>query len=631
MKKLTLIAAALLFIISACSDLTKSNLDTPAGTTSGSGNPVQAVPGQAASSTTTSQAGGQWVTAYLASYNNYVLPTGNWGDLPTDAIDWSAFTQMDYFALNAKSDGSLSTIAAYQNFSPDRLTSIVTAAHTAGKPILFTVGGWGNHDAFASAISSSNRTAFINNLISVMTKWNFDGIDIDMEPINSGDVSNYTAFIKQLYNALQQHKTPVLSKPMLTCATSWQPAMFAQLQSYFDEINLMTYDMSGAWQGWVTWHNAPVYDGSITFPGSSKKVPSIDDDINSYTAAGVDAKKLGIGIDFYGYVWSGGTGTSTGGVTAPDQSWQTAPTVTDNVAYHDIMDQYYQSGNVKWDSKADAAYISIDQSGSANDKFISYDNEKSIQAKFQYMRDKGIGGVIIWELGAGYRSNQPAGQRDLLLQAVKQAMNNTTSSSSTTPTLDTTPPTVSISSPASGSTVSGTANVQIQASDNIGVSLVQLSVDGTTIGSSLTIAPFTFSWNTGGLADGTHTLQATALDAAGNKSTTSETVTVSNTTTSGGSTTGSVSGSKTQVYDDALSSPWTNASWSSTVDLSNTQYTYSGSNAIKVAQNAWGAFSIHSGSWSSPVNIDASAQNLTFAVYSPGSPLDLSVRLENTA
>jgi hypothetical protein len=37
------------------------------------------------------------------------------------------------------------------------------------------------------------------------------------------------------------------------------------------------------------------------------------------------------------------------------------------------------------------------------------------------VRSKGIGGMIVWDLGAGYRADQPPGRRDLLLQAVKRA------------------------------------------------------------------------------------------------------------------------------------------------------------------------------------------------------------------
>jgi len=90
---------------------------------------------------------------------------------------------------------------------------------------------------------------------------------------------------------------------------------------------------------------------------------------------------------------------------------------------------------------------------------------------------------------------------------------------------DITKPTVSITSPASSSSVTGTINVGVSASDNVGVSSVKLSVDGTVI-NNLVSAPYNFSWNTSALATGIHTLTATATDAAGNANTYSIQVTV---------------------------------------------------------------------------------------------------------
>jgi chitinase len=197
--------------------------------------------------------------------------------------------------------------------------------------------------------------------------------------------------------------------------------MFASLQNQFDQINLMTYDLSGPYGGWVTWFNAPIYDGGYRFPSTSGLVPSIDGMVNTYTSAGIAPAKLGIGIAFYGYVWSGGAGTSTGGAALPRQSWTTAPSTT-APTYEFIMTTYYQPQLYHWDTNAQSAYLSIDNSGSSNDKFISYDDEHACQAKVSYARNRGLGGVMIWELGSGYRPGQPSGQRDPLLQAVKQSL-----------------------------------------------------------------------------------------------------------------------------------------------------------------------------------------------------------------
>jgi hypothetical protein len=93
---------------------------------------------------------------------------------------------------------------------------------------------------------------------------------------------------------------------------------------------------------------------------------------------------------------------------------------------------------------------------------------------------------------------------------------------------DTTPPTTSITSPANGSTVSGTITVQASASDNVGVSRVELYVDGSLAGTDST-SPYSFSWNTASVPNGSHGLQTRAYDAAGNTGSSSVVnVTVSN-------------------------------------------------------------------------------------------------------
>ncbi|MDO8742496.1 MAG: LamG-like jellyroll fold domain-containing protein, partial [bacterium] len=103
-----------------------------------------------------------------------------------------------------------------------------------------------------------------------------------------------------------------------------------------------------------------------------------------------------------------------------------------------------------------------------------------------------------------------------------------------TPAPDTTTPSVSLTAPASGATVSGaTVTVSATASDNTGVSGVQFLLDGIALAAEDTTSPYTVTWNTTSSTNGTHTLTATARDAAGNTTTaTGVTVTVSNTVSS---------------------------------------------------------------------------------------------------
>jgi len=97
---------------------------------------------------------------------------------------------------------------------------------------------------------------------------------------------------------------------------------------------------------------------------------------------------------------------------------------------------------------------------------------------------------------------------------------------------DTTAPMASIAAPLANSTVSGVVGVTVNASDNVGVARVDLTVNGTVVATD-TSSPFSFSWNSAGVANGMANLVAIAYDAAGNagKSTTVA-VSVANTTTS---------------------------------------------------------------------------------------------------
>jgi hypothetical protein len=100
---------------------------------------------------------------------------------------------------------------------------------------------------------------------------------------------------------------------------------------------------------------------------------------------------------------------------------------------------------------------------------------------------------------------------------------------STNNTTDTTPPTVSMTAPTSGATVSGSVTVSANASDNVGVASVQFTLDGANLGAAVTASPFQVTWDTTAAANGSHSLSAVARDAVGNAATTSPvTVTVSN-------------------------------------------------------------------------------------------------------
>ncbi|MET1059937.1 MAG: LamG-like jellyroll fold domain-containing protein, partial [Nocardioides sp.] len=100
----------------------------------------------------------------------------------------------------------------------------------------------------------------------------------------------------------------------------------------------------------------------------------------------------------------------------------------------------------------------------------------------------------------------------------------------TTVAADTEDPTVAITAPSSGATVSGTTTVSASATDNVGVLGVQFRLDGAPLGTEDTTTPYAVDWTTATAPNGSHTLTAVARDAAGRTATAAAVpVTVANT------------------------------------------------------------------------------------------------------
>jgi subtilisin family serine protease len=91
----------------------------------------------------------------------------------------------------------------------------------------------------------------------------------------------------------------------------------------------------------------------------------------------------------------------------------------------------------------------------------------------------------------------------------------------TLPVTDTVNPSASITSPTNGSAVSSIVPVNVAATDNVGVTRVELYVNGA-LQATDTTAPYSFAWDTGSLGNGTYYLKAVAYDAAGNSGSSSQ-------------------------------------------------------------------------------------------------------------
>jgi len=324
------------------------------------------------------------VYAYVATWDYNVGGHGNWGSLARAEVDWDAFDVGILFASGV--DGAACTPTEpveWNNVSPDRINAFVEDAALNGKPALMSLGGAGNSDGLIQCLNNSPGL-LADNVSTYLDTWGFDGIDIDAEPTSQVQAAGLRTFAES-FKTLKPNA-------ILVAAVNGGLSAMAGASDYFDHINYMTYDLSGAWPGWYSWHNAAIFNpsggsGVVNIPGSNTEYPNVHSILNDMVAAGIPESKVGFGISVDGYVWTG--------VTDPEQD---AAGATRTFAPQDITILTANHGtDWQWDATAQASYLT------GSNTFVSVDNAQAVQAKIDYARQRGITSIILWK----YTEYQP--------------------------------------------------------------------------------------------------------------------------------------------------------------------------------------------------------------------------------
>lgn len=283
--------------------------------------------------------------------------------------------------------------------------------------VMIACGGWGADGFSDMALTEESRAKFIQSASDFITKYKLDGMDMDWEyPGISGagtmarpeDTKNFTALMKGLREMLDSFDSPKL----LTFASAgWKRyydfVAMDEVMKYADYTNVMTYDQVSG-NSIYTGHHTPLgavksediqdtpFQSKLDSLYASGRNPDSDPRsaekiVDFLIGEGVAANQIVIGSAFYGRVWKGvppvnnGLHQLSGGIHI---GW---------MAYNQIREKYEQDNNFQryWDEKAKAPYMY----NASDSLFISYDDTVSVALKTKYTMEKGLGGIMFWELG----------------------------------------------------------------------------------------------------------------------------------------------------------------------------------------------------------------------------------------
>ncbi|MGI5437823.1 glycosyl hydrolase family 18 protein [Streptomyces shenzhenensis] len=256
--------------------------------------------------------------------------------------------------------------------------------------VLWSFGGWTWSGGFTEA--ARNPAAFAQSCYDLVEdpRWAdvFDGIDIDWEYPNacglSCDSSGRDAF-KNLMSAL---RAKFGANYLVTAATTADGSSggkidatdYAGAAQYVDWYNVMTYDFFGAWaaQGPTAPHSPLTSYSGIPTAGFTTA-----DAMAKYKAQGVPAKKLLIGIGFYGRGWTGVTQDAPGGTATGAAAGTYEQGIED---YKVLKTSCPATGTV-----AGTAYAKC------GNNWWSYDTPATIGTKMAWAKTQGLGGAFFWE------------------------------------------------------------------------------------------------------------------------------------------------------------------------------------------------------------------------------------------
>lgn len=268
--------------------------------------------------------------------------------------------------------------------------------------IVLSIGGWGAGNFSEAAFDDASRERFARTAVALVQQHDLDGVDIDWEyPAHPGpgishrpeDRQNFPRMLRAVRTQLDAlSKTRQGRRYLLTIAAADGEAArgleLARIAPLLDWINLMTYDFHGSGTQ-NTGHHAGLHPSTSAPAGSRNAVQAVDE----FIAAGVPARKLHLGLAFYGRRF--------GDVTpANDGLYQRYGSGGGYVNWSQIrrdylgMDGAGKDGYVRhWDAQAQSAWLW----NPAERRLISYDDPQALRAKAAYVRERGLGGVMYWE------------------------------------------------------------------------------------------------------------------------------------------------------------------------------------------------------------------------------------------
>jgi spore germination protein YaaH len=221
--------------------------------------------------------------------------------------------------------------------------------------------------------SPERQHQHVRNIVEEVLTYNYDGIDIDYESLDSSLREEFSDFMTELSVALhEQNKLLTVAVHAKTCDFCGLGGFqdWPVLGKVVDRLRIMTYDLS--WRGGVPGPVAPIYWVS---------------DVMHYAKTVADPAKVIVGVPFYGYDWPSG---GRGGGRA--YTWQDFNDIIQTYGIEKTLVENNSSGQPVLENRI----IYNSREGRRTAYFAT---SRSLEAKLELVQQMDLAGIAIWRLG----------------------------------------------------------------------------------------------------------------------------------------------------------------------------------------------------------------------------------------
>lgn len=283
-------------------------------------------------------------------------------------------TYLSPFTYSVKVDGTLTEM------KESSLLAVAIEQRIAPLLVLtnFSDGKFSSDIAATLLRNPDLQETLITNIINKMNEKGYRGLNIDFEYVYPEDRENYNAFLRRVVARLRPQGL-LVSTALAPKITGDQKGLLYEAHDYqahgeiVDFVVLMTYEWG--WAGGPPWAIAPINE--------VKKV--LD-----YAVTVIPRNKIMMGMPLYGRVWKipwvQGTFATT---VSPQRAVQLAAKYGASIQYHET----YQSPFFRY----------TDENGQQHE--VWFEDARSVQAKFDTVKQYGLRGVSYWVLGNPFPQN----------------------------------------------------------------------------------------------------------------------------------------------------------------------------------------------------------------------------------